>query len=442
MQTTCLFYYFIWYGIICRCHKLKEDNLAKYLIEPIKKITGEITVSGAKNGVLPIMAATLLSTEPCTIHDVPSLKDVSVMVEIIRFLGANVERSGSNMTVKVDDIKKTEAPYEYVSQMRSSFDVMGPLLARKGVARVPLPGGCAIGERPIDLHIKGFKALGATVEFGHGFVEARAEKLVGSSIYLDFPSVGATKNIMMAATLAEGITIIENAAKEPEVVDLAIFLNKMGAKITGSGTATIRITGVKELFGCEHTVLPDRIEAGTFLIMGAMHESDLLVKNIVPSHLKPVIAKLIECGVSIVEEGDDLRVRSTGKLNAVDITTLPYPGFPTDLQAPFMSLLSIACGSSTILETVFENRFSHVSELNRMGAKIKIEGHSALIRGAEKLQGADVRATDLRAGAALILAALGAEGATTVHDIYHIDRGYNELEKKLGNLGIHITRIV
>ncbi len=429
------------YGIILS-KKKKEANLAKYLIEPINKLRGEITVSGAKNGVLPIMAATLLSTEPCIIHDVPSLKDVSVMVEIIRVLGAKVERKGSDMRVEVDEIKRTEAPYEYVSQMRSSFDVMGPLLTRTGVARVPLPGGCAIGERPIDLHIKGFKALGATVEIGHGFVEARAEKLVGASIYLDFPSVGATKNIMMAATMAEGVTTIENAAKEPEVVDLAIFLNKMGAKISGSGTDTIRITGVEKLTGCEHTVLPDRIEAGTFLIMGAMHDSDLLVKNVVPSHLKPVIAKLIECGVDITEEGDDLRVVSSGKLKAVDITTLPYPGFPTDLQAPFMALLSKVNGNSTIMETIFENRFAHVSELNRMGAKIKIEGHSALIQGIENLQSADVKATDLRAGAALILAALSAEGATTVHDIYHIDRGYNKLEEKLGNLGIHITRII
>lgn len=415
--------------------------MSKYLIEPIKKLRGEIKVDGAKNGVLPIMAATLLSTKECIIHDVPSLKDVSVMVEIIRVLGADVERDGSDMRVVVNEIKRSEAPYEYVSQMRSSFDVMGPLLARQGVARVPLPGGCAIGERPIDLHIKGFKALGATVEFGHGFVEARAEKLVGTSIYLDFPSVGATKNIMMAATMAEGVTTIENAAKEPEVVDLAIFLNKLGAKISGSGTASIRITGVKEMGGCEHTVLPDRIEAGTYLIMGAMHDSDLLVKNVVPNHLKPVIAKLIECGVEIKQEGDDLRVKSSGKLNAVDITTLPYPGFPTDLQAPFMALLTVANGNSTIMETVFENRFSHVSELNRMGAKIKIEGHSALITGTDSLQGADVKATDLRAGAALILAALTAEGSTTVHDIYHIDRGYNSIESKLNGLGVHITRI-
>ncbi len=415
--------------------------MQKYIIEPIEELNGEIEVDGAKNGILPIMAATLLSTEPCIIHKVPSLKDVGVMVEIIRHIGANVDRAKSSMTVNVPKIKNSEAPYDYVSQMRSSFDVMGPLLARTGLARVPLPGGCAIGERPIDLHLKGFKALGASVEFGHGFVQAKADKLVGANIYLDFPSVGATKNIMMAATLAEGVTVIENAAKEPEIVDLAIFLSKMGAKISGSGTDTIRITGVKELKGCEHATLPDRIEAGTFLIMAAMNKSNLLIKNIVPSHLKPVIAKLIEAGVNIKEEEDGLRVISDGKIKPVDITTLPYPGFPTDLQAPFMALLCLADGSSTVLETVFESRFSHISELNRMGAKIKIEGHSAVITGPCQLQSADVKATDLRAGAALVLASLVAQGATTIHDIYHIDRGYNGLETKLRNLGVHITRV-
>lgn len=421
---------------------LEVEDLSKFLIEPIKQMRGEIKVDGAKNGVLPIMAASLLATEKCIIHDVPSLKDVSVMVEVIRVLGAKVERNSTNMTISIDQSLRTEAPYEYVSQIRSSFDVMGPLLAREGVARIPLPGGCAIGDRPIDLHLKGFKALGATVEFGHGFVEAKCDKLKGASIYLDFPSVGATKNIMMAATLAEGVTVIENAAKEPEIVDLAVFLNKMGAKISGSGTQTIKITGVDKLTGCEHTVLPDRIEAGTFLIMAAMHESDVLVKNVVANHLKPVIAKLKECGVELIEEEEGIRVKSTGKLSACDITTLPFPGFPTDLQAPFMALLSVAEGSSSLIETVFENRFSHVSELNRMGAKIKTEGHSASIVGVEKLQGADVRATDLRAGAAMILAALVAEGSTTVHDIYHIDRGYNSIETKLAALGVHITRIM
>ncbi len=387
------------------------------------------------------MAAVLLTDKPCVIHNVPNLKDVNVMIEILKVIGAKVEIKGNSLSIHVPEIMSNEAPYQYVSQMRSSFDVMGPLLARTGVARVPMPGGCAIGERPIDLHIKGFKALGAEVEFGHGFVEARAKKLVGANIYLDFPSVGATKNIMMAATMAEGVTIIENAAREPEITDLANFLRKIGAKITGVGTDTIKVTGVSEFSGTEHITMSDRIEAGTFLIMSAMHNSNVLVKNVVESHLKPVIAKLRECGVQVETEGDDVRVISSGKLKAVDITTLPYPGFPTDLQAPFMSLLTIAEGQSVIMETVFENRFTHVPELNRMGANIKIEGHSAVIKGSTKLQGADVRATDLRAGAAMVLAALVADCETSIHDIYHIDRGYYNLEEKLKGLGVEIKRI-
>lgn len=415
--------------------------MAKYIVEPMEKLRGEIRVDGAKNGALPLMAAALLATEPCVIEDVPNISDVGIMSDLLSALGATVSREGSVMHIHTPEITAHEAPYEYVSKMRSSFDVMGPLLARTGIARVPLPGGCAIGERPIDLHLKGFKALGAEITFGHGFVEAKATKLVGDTVYLDFPSVGATKNIMMAATLAEGITHIENAAKEPEIVDIATFLNKIGAKISGAGTDTIRITGVKQLGGAKHTVLPDRIEAGTYLIMAGMLDSDVLIKNIEPSHLKPVIAKLKECGVELTEEGDAIRVKSSGHLKAVDITTLPYPGFPTDLQAQFMALLTTAQGGSVVMETVFENRFMHVSELNRMGASIKIEGHSAIVGGGSKLQGAQVRATDLRAGAALILAGLVADGKTEIHDIYHIDRGYNDLVGKLRGLGITITRI-
>jgi UDP-N-acetylglucosamine 1-carboxyvinyltransferase len=415
--------------------------VAKYIVEPVSKLRGEIRVDGAKNGVLPLMAAALLTSESCTIHDVPNLRDVGVMAEVLRSLGATVTRTGSSMEIHTPEITSHEAPYEFVSQMRSSFDVMGPLLARTGLARVPMPGGCAIGERPIDLHLKGFKALGAEVSFGHGFVEAKADKLIGASIYMDFPSVGATKNIMMAATLAEGVTHIENAAKEPEIVDIANFLNKLGAKISGAGTDTIRITGVESFTGASHTVLPDRIEAGTYLIMAGMLDSDLRINNVEPSHLKPVIAKLKECGVELEEDGDSIHVVSTGKLKAVDITTLPYPGFPTDLQAQFMALLTRAEGTSVVMETVFENRFMHVSELNRMGANIKIEGHSAILSGDCSLQGAQVKATDLRAGAALILAGLVAEGKTEIHDIYHIDRGYNDLENKLRGIGITITRV-
>jgi UDP-N-acetylglucosamine 1-carboxyvinyltransferase len=419
----------------------EANQVAKYIVKPMKKLRGDIRVDGAKNGVLPLMAAALLAEEMCTIEDVPNISDVGIMSELLRSLGAQVDRDGTVMRISVPQIVSHEAPYEYVSKMRSSFDVMGPLLARTGIARCPLPGGCAIGERPIDLHLKGFKALGAEVTFGHGFVEAKAKRLVGSLIYLDFPSVGATKNIMMAATLAEGVTHIENAAKEPEIVDIANFLNKLGAKISGAGTDTIRITGVKRLGGAKHTVLPDRIEAGTYLIMAGMLDSDVMIRNIEPSHLRPVIAKLRECGVELFEEDDTIRVKSSGKLKAVDITTLPYPGFPTDLQAQFMALLTTARGGSVVMETVFENRFMHVSELNRMGAQIKIEGHSAIIPGNAILQGAQVKATDLRAGAALILAGLVADGQTEIHDIYHIDRGYNDLIGKLRGLGITITRV-
>lgn len=415
--------------------------MSKFIVKPIDELKGEIRVSGAKNGVLPLMAAALLATKECVINDVPDLKDVDLMVSIIEHLGAKVTRIGNQMRIYTPKIESNEAPYEFVSRMRSSFDVMGPLLARTGLARVPLPGGCQIGDRPIDLHLKGFEALGANVEIGHGFVQAKADKLKGARVFLDFPSVGATKNIMMAAVHAEGTTYIDNAAKEPEIVDLANFLVKLGASITGAGTDSIKIVGVEELGGAHHIVLPDRIVAGTYLIMAAMHKSDIIVRNIEKSHLSPVIAKLRECGVQIIENGDSVRVISTGKLKAVDITTLPHPGFPTDLQAPFMSLLCLADGNSTMTENLFENRFLQVPELARMGAKIRIEGHSAIITGNMEFQGAQVKATDLRAGAALILAGLSATGETHIHDIYHIDRGYNQIEVELRSLGIEIERV-
>ncbi len=416
--------------------------MPKFIVRPATKLAGEIVVDGAKNGVLPVMAAALLTAGECHIENVPNLKDVSVMTEVISALGATVERSGSVMTIKTPQIINNEAPYEFVSKMRSSFDVMGPLLARTGLARVPMPGGCAIGERPVDLHLKGFRALGAEITFSRGSVQAKADKLIGNSVYLDFPSVGATKNIMMAATTAEGTTYIENAAKEPEIIDLANFINKMGGKISGAGTDTVKIVGVDSFNGTSHSVLPDRIEAATYLVLASLIESDVLVKAVEPSHLRAVVAKLRECGVTIEEYNDSIRVRSSGKLDAVNITTLPHPGFPTDVQAQFMVLLTKAKGSSVVMETLFENRFMHVSELNRMGANIKIEGHSAIIGGDIKLQGAHVKATDLRAGAALILAGLIAEGETHIHDISHIDRGYNKIENKLIELGVSITRIV
>ena len=416
--------------------------MAKFIVEKSGPLKGSIKASGAKNAVLPIMAASILATDKCVLEEVPALRDVGVMSEVIKSLGAKVEFKENGITeIYTPEITSCEAPYELVQKMRASFYVMGPLLARTGRARVSMPGGCAIGARPIDLHLKGFTALGAKVELGHGFVEAVAEKLIGASIYLDFPSVGATENIMMAATLAEGVTTIENAAEEPEIVDLANFLNKLGADIKGAGTDTIRIKGVEKLGGAEHTVIPDRIETGTYMIAAAMTKGDLKIENAVSSHLKPLIAKLRECGVTIEENDDHIRVSATDRPKAVDLTTLPYPGFPTDLQAQFMAYLATAEGSSVVMETVFENRFMHVSELNRMGAHIKIEGHSALIQGSEMLEGAQVSATDLRAGAALILAGLTADGTTEVNDIYHIDRGYVGIEHKLNAVGAKIKRV-
>lgn len=416
--------------------------MTKFIVKPVEKLEGEVRVGGAKNDILPLMAAALLAEEECIFNDVPVLRDVECMKEVIKTLGAQVEFTNNVMKISTPKIISNEAPYEYVSKMRSSFDVMGPLLARAKLARVPLPGGCAIGERPIDLHIKGFKALGAEIVQEHGYIEARAEKLIGNRVYLDFPSVGATKNIMMAATRAEGISYIDNAAREPEIVDLANFLNKLGAKITGAGTNTIKIVGVEKMYGATHTVLSDRIVAGTYLILSAMKKSDVLIHNVEVNHLTPVIAKLRECGVLIEEIDDSIRVISDGKLKAVDITTLPYPGFPTDLQAQFMALLAIADGNSMVSETIFENRFLHVSELNRMGAEIKIEGHTAIIPGNRKLQGAKVKATDLRAGAALIMAGVCAkEGITEIYDIHHIDRGYNKIENDLRLLGVDIERV-
>ncbi len=416
--------------------------MAKIIVEKSDSLNGSIKVSGAKNAVLPIMAASLLAEDKCILEDVPNLKDVRVMSDVLRNSGATVSDVDNGiLEIDIPKITSYEAPENLVQEMRAAFYVMGPLLARHGVAKIPMPGGCAIGSRPIDLHLKGFSALGATIELGHGFVEARADKLVGATIYLDFPSVGATENIMMAATLAEGLTTIENAAEEPEIIDLANFLNKMGANVKGAGTDTIRITGVERLGGCRHQVIPDRIEAGTYMIAAAMVGGDVIVENVMTSHLKPIIAKLRECGVEIIEDDDTLRVISDGEIKSVDITTLPYPGFPTDLQAQFMAMLTASEGTSVVMETVFENRFMHVSELNRMGANIKIEGHSAIIQGKSKLQGATVKATDLRAGAALIIAGLASDGKTEIGQIYHIDRGYDGIEEKLRNIGANIYRV-
>ena len=377
--------------------------MAKYIVEQSGPLRGEVQISGAKNAVLPLMAAALLSEEECVIRDVPDLRDVSLMREILSSLGSQIEEIDENvLSIHTRDILSTEADFELVNKMRASILVMGPLLARKGRAVIPMPGGCAIGARPIDLHLKGFEALGAQIVKNDeaGFVEAVAgpQGLIGETIYLDFPSVGATENIMMAAVLADGTTYIENAAEEPEIVDLANFLNKMGAKIKGAGTDTIKIEGVEGLGGAKHTVIPDRIEAATFMLAAAITRGAVHICNAVPDHLKPVIAKLRECGVRIEVGDDDLIVRGDlGPQYATDIKTLPYPGFPTDIQSPFMAYLTTVEGSSTVIETVFENRFMHVAQLGKMGAIIETAGNKANVRGNAKLRGCHVMATDLRA---------------------------------------------
>jgi UDP-N-acetylglucosamine 1-carboxyvinyltransferase len=418
--------------------------LEKLIVKGGNRLVGAVKTSGAKNAVLPIIAASILGTTPSHLDEVPMLEDVHTISEVLKCLGLSVECSPEKNVLDIDstEITSYEAPYELVRTMRASFLVMGPLLARIGKARISMPGGCAIGARPIDIHLKGFEALGVKIEQGHGYIEASApEGLKGTSIYFDFPSVGATENIMMAASLAEGTTILENAAEEPEIVDLANYLNKMGAKIRGAGTDTIRIEGVDKLHGADYTIIPDRIEAGTYMIAAAMTGGDVVVENVLPEHQKPLIAKLREAGAVVEEDIDKVRVIGKNPLKAVSIKPLPYPGFPTDMQAQMMAMMVIAEGRSKVTETVFENRFMHVVELNRMGAQISTEGRSAVIDGPCKLTGCDVRATDLRAGAAMILAGLVAEGTTRIGDLHHIDRGYENIVAKLKNLGADIERV-
>ena len=418
--------------------------MEKLIVKGGNRLVGAVKTSGAKNAVLPIIAASILGTTPSHLDEVPMLEDVHTISEVLKCLGLAVECSPEKNVLDIDstEITSYEAPYELVRTMRASFLVMGPLLARIGKARISMPGGCAIGARPIDIHLKGFEALGVKIEQGHGYIEASApEGLKGTSIYFDFPSVGATENIMMAASLAEGTTILENAAEEPEIVDLANYLNKMGAKIRGAGTDTIRIEGVDKLHGADYTIIPDRIEAGTYMIAAAMTGGDVVVENVLPEHQKPLIAKLREAGAVVEEDIDKVRVIGKNPLKAVSIKTLPNPGFPTDMQAQMMAMMVIAEGRSKVTETVFENRFMHVVELNRMGAQISTEGRSAVIDGPCKLTGCDVRATDLRAGAAMILAGLVAEGTTRIGDLHHIDRGYENIVAKLKNLGADIERV-
>ncbi|WP_462410268.1 UDP-N-acetylglucosamine 1-carboxyvinyltransferase [Neobacillus sp. Marseille-QA0830] len=417
--------------------------MEKIIVRGGKRLEGTVKVEGAKNAVLPVIAATLLASDgKSVIYDVPTLSDVYTINEVLRYLNADVAFNHNTVVVDASRVLRDEAPFEYVRKMRASVLVMGSLLARNGRARVALPGGCAIGSRPIDQHLKGFEAMGATVKVGNGFIEAEVNgRLRGAKIYLDFPSVGATENIMMAATLAKGTTTIENAAKEPEIVDLANFLNKMGAKVKGAGTGTIRIEGVDVLFGIEHTIIPDRIEAGTFMVAAAITGGNVLVRGAVPEHLSSLIAKMEEMGVKIIEEEDGVRVIGPDRLKAVDIKTMPHPGFPTDMQSQMMALLLRAQGTSMITETVFENRFMHVEEFRRMNADIKIEGRSVILNGPSNLQGAEVSATDLRAAAALILTGLVAEGVTRVTELKHLDRGYVNFHQKLAGLGADIERV-
>lgn len=417
--------------------------MERLIVKGGNRLVGTVKTSGAKNAVLPIIAASILGTSPSRLDEIPALEDVRTICAVLGCLGIKVDASEPH-TLKIDsrEITSCEAPYELVRSMRASFLVMGPLLARKGYARISQPGGCAIGTRPIDLHLKGFEALGVKIEQGHGYIEASApEGMTGANIYLDFPSVGATENIMMAAAMANGTTVLENPAEEPEIVDLANYLNQMGARVRGAGTNVITIEGVSELHGVQHSVIPDRIEAGTYMIAAAMTGGDVIIENVLPEHQKPLIAKLREAGALVEEDIDRIHVAGSGRLKAVDIKTLPYPGFPTDMQAQMMAMLSVAEGRSKITETVFENRFMHVVELNRMGANITTEGRSAVITGPAHLTGCTVRATDLRAGAAMILAGLVAEGATEICDIYHIDRGYEEIAAKLTRLGADIKRV-
>ena len=407
-------------------------------------LRGRVKIGGAKNAVLPIIAAALLGSRGVSVlDDVPALEDVYTISSVLRSLGVKADYAAKEhrLTIDASRIETVSAPYELVRKMRASFLIMGPLLAREGHAEISLPGGCAIGTRPIDLHLKGFEALGAEIDITQGAIHASAPHgLKGARIYFDFPSVGATENVMMAASCAEGQTILENPALEPEIVDLANYLNVMGAHIRGAGTNQIKIDGVPGLKAAGYTIIPDRIEAGTYMVAAAMTGGDVFIENAISEHLKPVVAKLTEAGAQIEEDIAGIRVRADGAMKAIDLKTLPYPGFPTDMQAQFMAMLAVAEGTSVVTETVFENRFMHVDELVRMGAQIRVDGRTATVEGGRVLKGAAVRATDLRAGAAMVLAGLVAEGETRVGYIHHIDRGYDDLVAKLVALGADIRR--
>ena len=422
-----------------------ESNLDKIIVTGGRKLSGEVRISGAKNSVLPIIVATLLAEGRCVLDDVPRLADVQIIKDVLESLGADITFTDNTMEVDGAPVNKVQAPIEYIKKMRASVLIMGPLLARFGRAVLSLPGGCAIGARPIDLHLKGLEVLGASIQIRDDEVVAEVPggRLKGDRIFLRVPSVGATENLMMAASLAEGVTVIENAAEEPEIVDLANFLNAMGADVRGAGTGVIRITGVEHLHGANHTIIPDRIEAGSYLLAGAITGSTVRVTNCIADHLRPVLDKIVESGatVEVDEVANTVTVHGAEKIRPVDVKTLPYPGFPTDMQSQFMAYMTVAEGTCQFTETIFENRFMHVDELRKMGANIQAEGRNAFITGVPTLNCAAVRATDLRAGAALIIAGLAAEGKTTVSDLYHLDRGYEDLIGKFQSLGADIRRI-
>ncbi len=421
---------------IAKCGKQEVYSLERLVVNGGNKLEGNVSISGAKNAALAVLVAALLSTGESLITNIPQIDDVYYLCEILKSFGADVEFVQDNsIRIKVDSLGSTKMQYDLAKKLRASNLVLGAVLARVGEVEIPLPGGCRIGSRPMDLHIKGMRMLGADIKLEHGYIRARAKKLKGASIYLDFPSVGATENIIMAASMAEGSTIIENCAKEPEIVDLANYLNIMGAKIKGAGTSTIKVEGVTKLQGMEYTVIPDRIEASTYLAAAIATRGKVLIENIILKHIEPVIAKFKEVGVSITEYEDRILVDANGKLRSVDIKTLPYPGFPTDVQPVFAAVLAKAQGTSIITETIFGNRFMYADELKRMGAEIMVDGGSAVIVGVEGLENASVSCCDLRGGAALVIAALSAEGTSDIQIVEHIRRGYEKLDEKLKALG-------
>lgn len=415
--------------------------MEKIIIEGQHRLAGEVTISGAKNSAIAIMPAAILSGSKCTIKNLPDIKDVAFLKDMLLQMGADITSDENIMTIDTANINKLSIDFEMAKKMRASYYFLGALLGRFKKAEVAFPGGCDIGVRPIDLHIKGLEALGAKIKISHGVIKAKATELIGTSIYLDIASVGATINIMLAAAMAKGTTTIENAAKEPYIVDTANFLNAMGANVKGAGTDVIKIKGVAALHGCEHTIIPDLMEAGTFMAAAAATKGDVLIKNVIPTHLEAITAKLKEMGVEVTENEDSIRIKSSSRLKAVNIKTLYYPGFPTDMQQPISVLLSISEGTSIVTESIFESRFKYLDELKRMGAKINVEGRVAVIEGINKLSGAPVSATDLRAGAAMVVAGLVAEGKTEISNIGYIDRGYEKLEDKLNKLGAKIHRI-